>query len=843
MSRRGVAAVVVLCLVVVGVLVVQAPTARAAVGPKTINVDGNPSDWTGTPGAVYSGVESAGEFIVTDGVGDDTGDGDYTYPKAADLNVTGLFDIREVRFTADATNLYVLIRVGDLNNPWSGSDGFSTVAFVLLIDTTKTATGQTAARPNVNVVQVNGWEYWAKIAQSGWHAENAKIFDAAGKWAPIVNRGNAALDAVEASIPLSFIAKDGYDPNLAGWRFSVFIGGFDGGGPNGFRNVAAARWGADWEFGGGADHSFDPQVIDLVGEANLAQQVAELGSYTASTPATIVAAVDVTFAALGFTPDTTAPTITALAQIPTFNSVTITWNTDEPANTTVEWGTVSGTYPSKLSKDEFVTSHSVTITGLTEQTTYYYRVRSSDIADNLATSTERQFTTPAAPPSNIAAWVGNTFSWKDRTGDDVGDGNYVYPLTNLVDWVGRADLTYVNMSSTSTAVHLNIKLNARPEAQWRQRMGTVAIFIDQDHGYGSGGRSVGLVGTGAELTDPHPMNLSVAPNFAFEYLVVANFQNRSEVGDASGVGEMFVFNNTWNAAQRRYSLIYLSTAPALSPEPDTGQIYAKNGNEVDIWLNRSVFGNGDNWTYTMAAMLFDDAARSFDQGGIRQVRPTPGDWVGGGSNGPYNPNVYDLAFYPTTASQTTDLSNYTTGRWANLTRAVQVNFATRWHRFLVGVPPTHNYAVTVSPDQTQIAPGAEATVTVTFTDNGVGVPSADVALAFTPSAGGAIVGSAIKTTNANGVATFTFRAASVTADTTVTFTATGTNDTATKTGSGTLTVKVPVPPAEGPNWVLIGGIAVVIILVVAGIAILMRMRGKPKGGEEAGKKEGGPPPP
>jgi hypothetical protein len=381
------------------------------------------------------------------------------------------------------------------------------------------------------------------------------------------------------------------------------------------------------------------------------------------------------------------------------------------------------------------------------------------------------------------------------------------------------------MSSSTTQLYINAKLNANPETQWKQRMGTIAIFIDTDHQFGSGGRSVTLVGSGPELTDPHPMNLSVAPNFAFEYLIVATFQNRSEVGDASGVGEMFVYNSTWNAAQRRWTLIYLSTAPGISPEPATGQIYARNGNEVEIWLNRSVIGSGDNWTYLAAGVLFDDAARPFDQGGIRQVREVASDWAGGGSNGPFNPN----------------------GKFANLTWGVQVNFGTRWNRLVHAVPVTHNYAAGVATNVTQLNNGRDATITATFTDKGAPVAGGSVSISASPSSAGGLTGSTVKTTDANGMATFTFRAGSVTSDTVVTFTATAQNGTAPQvTGTATLTVKAPIPPTPPPAGIdplLLGGIALVIVIaVVAALALLMRARKKGGAGGGTGGQETAPPP-
>ncbi len=850
MRGRPVLAIAVLCLLVIGVLVVHAPSARAAVGPKTIVVDGDPGEWTGVVPIANTGAEDlvAGEYVWNDTAGDDTGDGDYTYPKSPDLNRTGLFDLREVRFTADANNLYVLAKFQNLSNTWGGSDGFSTVAAALLIDTTRDASGATAARPNVNVAAGSGWEYWAKIGQSGWHNENAKIFDGVGDWAPIANRANPGMNAIEASIPLAFFAKDGTAVNGATWRFMLLVGSFDGGGPNGFRDTMGALWCCDWNFGGGSDTAYDPNAIDIAFAATQVGQEAELGSYTATAPATIASSVDVTFGALGFTPDTTAPAISAIAASSTFNSAQVTWTTNEGANTEIRWGTAPGSYPNTLTKDEFVTGHSMTLTGLTEVTSYYYVVRSTDLANNAAASAEQSFTTPAAPPSNIATWTLGQFSWKDRTGDDVGDGNYAYPMTNLVDWVGRSDISWVNMSSSTTQLYINAKLNANPETQWKQRMGTIAIFIDTDHQFGSGGRSVTLVGSGAELADPHPMNLSVAPNFAFEYLVVATFQNRSEVGDASGVGEMFVYNSTWNAAQRRWSLIYLSTAPGISPEPATGQVFARNGNEVEIWLNRSVIGSGDNWTYLAAGVLFDDAARPFDQGGIRQVREVASDWIGGGSNGPFNPNVYDMAFYPTTADQMRDLSNYSNGQFANLTWGVQVNFGTRWHRLVHAVPVTHNYAVGVATNVAQLNNGQDATITATFTDKGAPVAGGSVSISASPTSAGSLTGSTVKTTDANGVATFTFRAGSVTSDTVVTFTTTAQNGTAPQvTRTATLTVKAPAPPSQPPAGIdplLLGGVGLVIVVaVVAALALLMRARKKGGAGGGTGGQEAEPPPP
>jgi hypothetical protein len=59
----------------------------------------------------------------------------------------------------------------------------------------------------------------------------------------------------------------------------------------------------------------------------------------------------------------------------------ITWETDEPAYSCVYYGTTPALGSSKCSTAE-VTSHSMTLNGLDPNTTYYFYVTSTDVADN-----------------------------------------------------------------------------------------------------------------------------------------------------------------------------------------------------------------------------------------------------------------------------------------------------------------------------------------------------------------------------------------------------------------------------------------------------------------------------
>lgn len=788
--RQSIATIAILSALVVSVvLIVGGPTARAQVGPKTIVVDGDPSDWTGTAGPPFTAVESMGEMIWADGIGDDTGDGDYTYPKAADLNVTGLFDITEARFTADATNLYVLIRLGDLNNPWGGSDGFSTVAGVLLIDTTRDAAGQPTARPNVNISAMMGWEYYVKIGQTGWQAESAKVFDAAGRWAPIVNKGDAALDAIEVAVPLSFIGKDGYMIDGASWRFMLFIQSHDGFQSDGFRNVLGPAWCCDWEFGGGADHDFDPKIMDLIGSATQASQEAELAAYTPSSPVTISSAVDVNFGTIGFVADTTAPAISNILASPTFNQVDISWDTDEIANTTVWYGTSSPPTQRRF-VDEFAMAHSVTISGLDSATTYFYQIESWDVAGNRAVSTIRTFTTTLPPPANIASWVGNTFVWEDSRGDDTGDGNYVYPNEPSVRWQGRGDLWFLNMTLEGNWIRYSVHINAKAETIWRQRMAAFAMFIDTDNVPGSGATSVKFV---QPETDPgHPINITIAREFAWEWMVLATFQNYSEFTPGDNRGELLLRSSTFNTTLNTYDLVYMSTNPGVSPEPNAGNVSSLNGGtQLEILLNRSVVGMGTNWTYVAVGALYDDAGGGWPNGGIRQVRPTAQTWEGGGANGPMNPNVYDLAFYPTTASQQQDLSEYVSTAYTTITRAMQVDLGSMWHqaRSVANV-----LGMTSTISVTQVNAGESAGLVSFVTDRNAPIAGASVSLAANPTTAVDILTANPTPTNAFGAAMFTVRGRTVATDTTVTLTATANVGGSTVTSVSTLVVKTPVIP-------------------------------------------------
>ncbi len=85
--------------------------------------------------------------------------------------------------------------------------------------------------------------------------------------------------------------------------------------------------------------------------------------------------------------DNTAPVISTVVAKPHGDgTATITWKTDESANSKVDYGTNTNSLTSNVTDANPVTDHTVTLSGLTPGVTYYYRVTSADAAANTTTA-------------------------------------------------------------------------------------------------------------------------------------------------------------------------------------------------------------------------------------------------------------------------------------------------------------------------------------------------------------------------------------------------------------------------------------------------------------------------
>ena len=108
--------------------------------------------------------------------------------------------------------------------------------------------------------------------------------------------------------------------------------------------------------------------------------------------------------------DTTGPIISSVySGSPTDTTATITWTTNENADSQVEYGTTDS-YGSTTALDtSMTTNHSVGLVGLTASTLYHYRVRSAEGSGNISYSSDATFTTD--DPPQVALSVPSGFGW------------------------------------------------------------------------------------------------------------------------------------------------------------------------------------------------------------------------------------------------------------------------------------------------------------------------------------------------------------------------------------------------------------------------------------------------
>ena len=96
--------------------------------------------------------------------------------------------------------------------------------------------------------------------------------------------------------------------------------------------------------------------------------------------------------------DVTPPGISAIA-VGTVNQngASISWLTDEAADSQVEYGSTDAYGLSTTINRSLLTNHTVVVSGLDPDSTYHYRIKSRDAAGNESTSVDLTFRTPATP--------------------------------------------------------------------------------------------------------------------------------------------------------------------------------------------------------------------------------------------------------------------------------------------------------------------------------------------------------------------------------------------------------------------------------------------------------------
>ncbi len=158
-------------------------------------------------------------------------------------------------------------------------------------------------------------------------------------------------------------------------------------------------------------------------------------------------------------PDTEVPIISNIVYPTTSTTATITWNTNEPATSLVEYG-LDNTYGSPASDNNLVTSHSIVLTGLDSSTIYHFKITSVDGSNNSASTADLTFETLSPPtldsisitPSSASISEGSTqqFTATGTYSDDT-----TKDLTAEVAW-SSSDTAVATIDNVGVATGMSV---------------------------------------------------------------------------------------------------------------------------------------------------------------------------------------------------------------------------------------------------------------------------------------------------------------------------------------------------------------------------------------------------
>ena len=218
----------------------------------------------------------------------------------------------------------------------------------------------------------------------------------------------------------------------------------------------------------------------------------------------------------GYPVDNNPPVITAIIATPHTNgTATISWTTDENANSSVSFGLSAGNLNLSATDGAMVTSHSLLLTGLIPGNIYYFRVQSADGANNSTTE-------PLSPAAPLSFTMPNGVCASDNLFADFNQGTPDANTTIAADGDGAVSLKPL-MQELFTGSSVP---SGWSEAVWDAQPGASTT-------YSSGEVTV----DGSHIT----YNTPVAPGTYLEFsakFTAGNFQNIGFSGDAD-------FNNPW----------------------------------------------------------------------------------------------------------------------------------------------------------------------------------------------------------------------------------------------------------------------------------------------------------
>ncbi len=205
-------------------------------------------------------------FSVDDPLGDDYGPGTYVYPTNS-VFYPGAFDIEEFEVYVEEGKVRFEITLAEpIANPWGGPNGVSAQMFHVYVDSDESS-GYAECIPGANVTFADD-SLWDKavICEGGWGTEvedlMAELVDEEMA-ADILVAKNASTDGRTIKI---WAPTDWLGVPQPGWGYQLLVMGQEGSRDvmDGIKVRRVLRERAEWQFGGGDESGYQPNVIDML---------------------------------------------------------------------------------------------------------------------------------------------------------------------------------------------------------------------------------------------------------------------------------------------------------------------------------------------------------------------------------------------------------------------------------------------------------------------------------------------------------------------------------------------------------------------------------------------------
>jgi hypothetical protein len=324
-------------------------------------------------------------LVLNDTIGDETGDGDYTYPLASDFttpNNGGLWDAQQLTIRQSAWNAQFILEVGEMTDIWGLSNGFSHQIVQIYVDQGNTSYGSTDMLDGANAEIHPDWAWEVAISGTG---EPGAVMAVQSMTGSTSSRGVDVTGDITSKTITFTVSKDVIGDDIPNYRYIVVVGSQDGFGTGKWRDVDATA--STWTLGGGSNPAlddgidYDPNVLDIVLDG--AGQETMLSSYDVDGHV---------YAQLtGFEmPEVPQQIFGASVDTVTANTAVLTWSTTVADATSIQFTTsevepVDSTNPTQWTV--FATDHAITLTGLEVNTSYWAYIRANGTADVLVTFT------------------------------------------------------------------------------------------------------------------------------------------------------------------------------------------------------------------------------------------------------------------------------------------------------------------------------------------------------------------------------------------------------------------------------------------------------------------------